>query len=90
MWAFGECAEQTRNSRGISEDDFRIVRDDLAEEIAARAISLFHIACSLTLLLPMSGSAKAKQNAKASSHASRGCHLILYSGRRPPTRGKDS
>jgi pyruvate/2-oxoglutarate dehydrogenase complex dihydrolipoamide dehydrogenase (E3) component len=54
VWALGECAGSPQFTH-ISEDDFRIVLTIWPEEIAARAIGLFHIACSLTPLLPVSG-----------------------------------
>ena len=37
IWALGECAGSPQFTH-VSEDDFRIIRDNLAEEIAARAI----------------------------------------------------
>ena len=37
VWALGECAGSPQFTH-ISEDDFRIVRDNLQEEIAVRAI----------------------------------------------------
>ena len=36
IWALGECAGSPQFTH-VSEDDFRIIRDNLAEEIAARA-----------------------------------------------------
>ena len=45
VWALGECAGSPMFTH-ISEDDFRIVRDNLAEGAAARATGSFPIACS--------------------------------------------
>src|SRR5215475_5010931 len=51
------------------------------EEIAAPASGSFPIACSLIPRSLVSGLAKAKRNAKASSPALQGCRWIPYLGR---------
>jgi len=51
VWAIGECAGSPQFTH-ISEDDFRIIRDNLAGGIAALAIGWLHTACSQILRWP--------------------------------------
>jgi pyruvate/2-oxoglutarate dehydrogenase complex dihydrolipoamide dehydrogenase (E3) component len=52
VWAIGECAGSPQFTH-VSEDDFRIIRDNLAGGSVARAIGWSPIACSPTRRSPM-------------------------------------
>ena len=45
VWAIGECAGSPLSTH-VSVDDFRIIKDNLAREIAVRATASFRTACS--------------------------------------------
>jgi pyruvate/2-oxoglutarate dehydrogenase complex dihydrolipoamide dehydrogenase (E3) component len=54
VWVMGECAGSPQFTHA-SVDDFRIIRDNLAEGRAARAIAWCRTACSQTRHSPMLG-----------------------------------
>ena len=53
VWALGECAGSPQFTH-VSEDDSRIIMDNIAGGKRSRAIGLCPIACSPTPHLPMS------------------------------------
>jgi pyruvate/2-oxoglutarate dehydrogenase complex dihydrolipoamide dehydrogenase (E3) component len=89
IWAMGECAGSPQFTH-VSEDDFRIIRDNLSGGSRSTRDRLVPYCMFTDPPLAHVGLRKAKRNAKASSSVSRDCRWIRCCGRRRPARDKAS
>jgi pyruvate/2-oxoglutarate dehydrogenase complex dihydrolipoamide dehydrogenase (E3) component len=85
VWALGECAGSPQFTH-ISEDDFRIVRDNLAGGNRSTHDRLVPY-CMFTDP-PLAHIGLSEGEAERQGHVSQGCRWTLYSGRRRLTRDK--